>query len=296
MSKEIYKDFFQTRKKFSSFEDLLTDREFRRAFGDERERNITPVTDFLTSRLGDCNKKLFLDVGAGYGSLSLPLAKKMALGFATDILEYSLNVIQYRAKKELIENLSVIKIDAFNDFHLPFRSSTFDLVLLNGVIEYAGLSHKEKPERVQEKLLYEIGRVLKEGGLFYLGTENRFAANYFALGKGHDGLYFSSLLPRFLADLYSKAFKGQGYYLREFSYPRLKKTLMRCGFQKIEFYCGVRSYNRPKKIMRLDDGRELMEGARPLIRREISRMGLTLLVRLRLQKLFWPHFIVLCKK
>jgi SAM-dependent methyltransferase len=293
---EIYKDYFQTKGQFSGFEDLLTDPEFSKAFGDERERNVTPVVKFLMSQLGNHSDRCFLDVGAGYGSLSLPLAQSMNSGVATDILEYSLNAIRFRAQKNFIRNLSVIKIDAFNDVSLPFQSSIFDLVLLNGVIEYAGLSRSIKPERVQEALFKEVRRVLKQGGLFYLSTENRFAANYFAFGKGHDGLYFSSLLPRFLADIYSKALKGEGYYMREFSYLRLKKTLVRCGFQKVVFYCGVRSYNRPKKIMRLDDRKELIEAARPFIKRRVGRIGLTLLVYLRLQKLFWPHFIVLCEK
>lgn len=293
---EGYKDYFQVHRSFTSFEELLRDLEFSKAFGDERERNVTPVVEFMANRLGKCDSKCFLDIGAGYGSLSLPLAKRMGSGVAADILEYSLGAIRYRAGKELLGNLSVTKIDAFNDMRLPFRSASFDLVLLNGVIEYAGLTHKGKPEKVQEAIFNEVRRVLREDGLFYLATENRFAANYFAFGRGHDGLFFSSLLPRFLADFYSKLLKGQSYYMREFSYPRLKKTLLRSGFRMVEFYCGVRSYNRPKKIMRLDDARELMEVARPLIRRKISRIGLKLLVSLKLQKLFWPHFIVLCKK
>ena len=83
--------------------------------------------------------------------------------------------------------------------------------------------------------------------------------------------------------------------MREFSYFRLKKALSKAGFRSIEFYCGVRSYNNPKRIMNLSDKNDLSKSCKKFIERKISRMGLSVLLFLGLHKIFWPNFIVVCK-
>src|SRR4030042_1752759 len=149
----LYRDRFQIDKEELTFDELFKDREFSKALGDERDKNIKPVINFMSEKM-NLGRILFCDIGAGYGSLSIPLAMVGARGIAGDNSEY-----------------------------------------------------------IQTRLLKEIYRVLKKGGYLYLATENRFAANYFAFGRGHDGLFFSSIMPRCLAKIYSKIVKKQDYYM-----------------------------------------------------------------------------------
>lgn len=291
---ERYRDCFQLDKGYINFEELFHDPGFSKAFGEERARNVNPVIDFLAGRI-NLEAASFLDIGAGYGSLSIPLSMRGAKAVAGDISQYCLKAIQYRCEKINMNNIHTVRIDAFNSPSLPFKSSIFDLVLLNGIIEYAGLSVAKTPEDAQIMVLKDTHRVLKKGGYLYLATENRFAANYF-FSRGHDGLYFSSLIPRNMAKIYSRFVKGSDYFMREFSYFRLKRYLEKAGYKRIEYYGGIRSYNNPKKIMKLGNSKEVALWGRKLINRQFSRFGLTVLLRLGLQKYFWPHFIVLCRK
>jgi SAM-dependent methyltransferase len=289
-----YNDIFQTNKENISFDELFKDQGFSKAFGEERDKNIRPVIDFISQKM-NLENILFCDIGAGYGSLSIPLSMLGARGVAGDISEYCLKAIQKRCMNSKLSKLQTVRMDAFNGSSLSFKTSIFDLVLLNGVIEYAGLSTDNNPEYIQMRLLKEIYRVLKKGGYLYLATENRFAANYF-FGKGHDGLLFSSLMPRKVARIYSRITKRSDYFMREFSYPRLRNLLREIGFGNIDFYGGIRSYNNPKKIMDLENRNILGLYGKKFIKRRFSRLGLRLLLLTGMQKLFWPNFIVLCKK
>src|SRR5205823_4310509 len=60
------------------------------------------------------------------------------------------------------------------------------------------------PRKVQLRFLEEICRILKPRGQLFVAIENRFDYEYF-MGHPdhHSGLRYSSLLPRFLANLYS---------------------------------------------------------------------------------------------
>lgn len=291
----IYKDRFQRDRVLKDYEELFKDPVFQKAFGSQRESEIFPVIEFLKSQ-GDLSEATILDIGAGYGALSIPLAKESRKVISCDILDYSLKAIQYRAMGNNIDNIDTIRIDAFNSPFLPFKGETFDMVVLNGVLEYAGYTRSANPEDIQLTILGEVNRLLKPSGIFYLAIENRFAINYIFGGRGHDGLFFSSLLPKSLANIYSKLMTGNQYRMYELSYPALKSALQVTGFKNVTFHCGIRSYNRPRHIVSIEDRRLLLKYGEKYIRRKLSRLGLRFILALRLQKFIWPHFIVVSHK
>jgi SAM-dependent methyltransferase len=97
---------------------------------------------------------------------------------------------------------------------LPVLSSSFDVVLLNHVLD-----HVSSPQQ----LLDEAWRVLKPGGICYLAVPNRFI-----LIEPHYLLPFLSWLPRPLANLYVRmAGRGQVYLDHMPSYCALKKLTRR---------------------------------------------------------------------
>jgi ubiquinone/menaquinone biosynthesis C-methylase UbiE len=71
---------------------------------------------------------------------------------------------------------------------LPFRDSTFDLVVMDQVIEHVA---------EQKQVLDEALRVLKSGGALYIACPN-----YLRFYEPHYKIWFISLLPKFLGGVY----------------------------------------------------------------------------------------------
>ena len=99
-----------------------------------------------------------LDVGCGAGFLSNALALKGFHVYGVDVSNNSLKVAQRHDQTGTVQYLSA---DAYQ---LPFKDKTFSIVTAMDFLE-----HVESPEKV----IHEIGRVLKPKGLFFYHTFNR---------------------------------------------------------------------------------------------------------------------------
>ncbi|HPG39036.1 MAG TPA: class I SAM-dependent methyltransferase [bacterium] len=101
--------------------------------------------------LGDLNKKIVMEIGAGSGRDGFRLVDKGALVILLDYAENSLLLLQ-QLSRELGKPVVLLRADAF---HLPFRDNSLDLVYHQGLLE-----HFTNPE----DLIQENYRVLKSGG------------------------------------------------------------------------------------------------------------------------------------
>ena len=131
-----------------------------------------------------------------------------------------------------------------NAMGLPFPEESFDLVILNGVLEWVGLSGKEEnPLKIQEQVLTKINRMLKKNGVLYIGIENRFGFEYFLGVKDpHSGLRFVTVLPRFLADIYSRAKRSRRYSEITHTYFGMKRLFQKCDFARSDFFLPLPNY------------------------------------------------------
>ncbi len=95
---------------------------------------------------------------------------------------------------------------------LPFADDSVDLVVLNHIYE-----HVVAPEAV----VADIHRVLRPGGLLYLGAGHRFQ-----LVEPHHRLPLLSWLPRRAADRYLRlAGRGEHYYERYYTPAGLRRLV-----------------------------------------------------------------------
>jgi 2-polyprenyl-6-hydroxyphenyl methylase / 3-demethylubiquinone-9 3-methyltransferase len=104
--------------------------------------------------------KNVLEVGCGGGILCEEIAK---MGFITngiDPSEEALNI----AMKHSEDNHLIIKYQKGTGENIPFENNTFDIVLCCDVLEHV---------RDLPKVISEISRVLKNGGIFIYDTFNR---------------------------------------------------------------------------------------------------------------------------
>lgn len=184
-----------------------------------------------------------LDIGAGMGRISIPLARVAGRVVAADLSFARLQYLKTRAELEGLSNIEPVLSDLYD---LPFGENTFDLVVMNGVLEWVGKTERfAHPRLAQLEALRRCKKLLKPGGVLYIGIENRFALSYLR-GIDHSGLRYTSYMPRFLADAYSRL-RGRGRY-DTYTYNRggYARLLREAGFAESSFYLIYPGYNLPR--------------------------------------------------
>ena len=195
-------------------------------------------------------KSVFVDVGSGWGTLSFSLAKE---GFSVVSLDYVAQRVKFcylRKKQDGFNNVFPLCGSGLN---LPLKDSCAYGIILNAVLEWAGYFRKDfSPHVLQKKMLSECWRVLKEGGRVYIAIENRTSLIYFLGAKDpHSGLRFTVVLPRFLANIYSKLKKGVPYRAYIYSMVGYRNLLRSAGFKSIKFYASFPSFRNFEYILPL---------------------------------------------
>lgn len=154
---------------------------------------IIKVLHEETSTLKD---KTVLDLGCSTGVTTKELSNVSMLAVGVDLDREALLVAKIGKKVELVLS---------NGLNLPFKWKAFDVVCCNQVMEYV---------QNKEMLAEEIYRILKPGGVCYLGAVNKIAAICTGLIRKVSDFYFKTHTP----------FKGESYYGRPSTYWRLRKT------------------------------------------------------------------------
>jgi 2-polyprenyl-6-hydroxyphenyl methylase/3-demethylubiquinone-9 3-methyltransferase len=101
-----------------------------------------------------------LEVGCGGGILTEEIAKMGFITTGIDPSEQSLNIAIKHAKDDNLK----IKYEKGSGENLPFQNNSFDVVFCCDVLEHV---------RDLPKVISEISRVLKNGGIFIYDTFNR---------------------------------------------------------------------------------------------------------------------------
>lgn len=195
-------------------------------------------------------ESVVLDAGCGWGTLTFQLARGCKRVIALDESPYSAEFVKIRSVQDGVSNVSPV---IGNVLRFPFPENSFDLVVLNGVLEWMGLADPSKdPKLAQEHLLREAYRVLKPGGYLYVGIENRWSATYF-LGEreGHVNLKFISLLPRKLAKAYHRLVKKSDYRVYTHSLKNYLSMIRRAGFNTVSTYAPVPNYHKYSNMIPL---------------------------------------------
>jgi ubiquinone/menaquinone biosynthesis C-methylase UbiE len=208
-----------------------------------------------------------MDLGSMWGALSFGLAREAGMVFAVDQTLETLQTVAGRAGATGVTNVAACGANATA---LPFRDGFFDVVILNGVLEWVGVDRPyvveeqwgrrgaatqrtaRDPQAAQVRALKEVHRVLKPGGVAFVAIENRIAYRYLYFPDDHSGLRYTSLMPRWLANWYSHLRLGQGYEAYTYSRAGLARLLGKAGFRKVDFYTALPEYGRPDVILPLE--------------------------------------------
>jgi len=178
--------------------DKLYDREGREK---KAMTMVAVLKDFFLDDLGGLS---VLDVGSSTGIVDNFLSGFFGSVTGIDIDE---EAVEFATRTFPKKNLTFKKGDAL---HLDFRDQTFDVVICTHVYEHV-------PDAA--RLISEVHRVLKPGGVCYFAAGNRLN-----IYEAHYQLPFLSVIPRPLAHLYIRLMgKGKFYYEKHLSYWGLIK-------------------------------------------------------------------------
>ena len=131
-----------------------------------------------------------LDIGSGWGQLTIPLARQTQV----HALDQTLNRIKILREIAGQENVQLnFYVGDFLTF--PFAEISFDLILMNGSLEYMGLGHEEVSTwECQVQALQKAGSLLTPQGQLYVGIENALGLKYLmGAPDDHTGIPYQTL-------------------------------------------------------------------------------------------------------
>jgi SAM-dependent methyltransferase len=127
----------------------------------------------LLNLTGDCR---CLDVGSGWGQLSIPMAEWGCRVVALDLTLDRLRILRGIARQEGAS----ITLAKGNILSFPFRPGVFDFILFNGTLEWVGTGRapEQTIEQCQIQALQNAARAARSGGIIYVGIENSLGLKY----------------------------------------------------------------------------------------------------------------------
>lgn len=263
---DYFYDYEFSRAEYEKMVDRAEKEGWYRAFAESRNQQGKAISEFNIFFNSDERKAVWkyilpastesrvLDYGSGFGNISSSLSRVVQEVVSMEPTFERLRMWQIRAAQTGVKNASFVCYGGDSP-KLPFKDRYFDLVVLNGVLEWIPESVREgNPRQVQVEALKEIRRVLKEDGVLYIGIENRLALGYF-LGSPdhHAGLRFATLLPRWVANIYSRLAKGKDYRVYTYSWWGYQSLLKEAGFSDVGIYWPHPDYARPHYITDASD-------------------------------------------
>lgn len=171
-----------------------------------RRQKAMKVLAVLEDQLGDLKSLTALDLGCAAGNSTVWYGDAFRNVVAVDIDHPAL---AYAARHNAKTNIAYAMM---NGERLALRDESFDVVICAHVYEHV-------PDA--RKLLGEIHRLLKPGGVCFFSAGNRLS-----LIEPHYRLPLLSVMPRFLSHLYLRLLgRGSYYYERHLTYWGLRKLV-----------------------------------------------------------------------
>lgn len=195
-------------------------------------------------------KNSVLDIGAGGGVISQELSKVFKQVYALEYNPRWLKFLSSRFRQDKINNIHIIRGNAID---LPFRKNSFDLVIVNGVLEWvADFSLDNSVKDIHKKFLREIVGIIRPGGKIAIAIENRFYLRWFLGQSPHGEPPFVAVLPRFMADFICRRLIKGNYRYHIYTYWGYKRLLREAGLKNINIQLALPSYYTPEFIVSLD--------------------------------------------
>ena len=224
-----------------------------------------------------------LDIGCGAGGFSLAIAQEGGVLVALDI---SVEAIERGVSRSGHYQLA-------SATYMPYRGNSFDLVILNGVLEYTARGQEGPPRYTHLRVLEYVRWLLRPGGLFYLGIENRYYLKFLLGWPDHTEMRWSNILPRKLSTFISRIL-GDEVRNWIYSHDELQELLGEAGFNYPMFYTALPNYKSPEHIIPISSMEEIQNAVMGTHTRNLYKYFCYLLAHSKyLYKKIGPDFVII---
>jgi SAM-dependent methyltransferase len=171
-------------------------------------KTVAVILNALQTHGRDPNRVSLLDIGCSTGILTRHYAEYFGHVVGVDIDD---GAVEWAQQNSAAENVDYRVGDSMD---LPCADSAFDVVTCTHIYEHV-------PDA--QRMIDEIFRVLKPGGVCYFAAENRLR-----LWDGHYNLPLLTILPKPAADLFVRVMgRGEGRYERHYAVSGLRRLVRR---------------------------------------------------------------------
>ncbi len=261
------------------------------------------VLNFIQSLVPNIEKKTVLDLGCGSGIISVPFSQRTTtLGLDSQIE----NLRYVKSRSNELYDLRLVCADVKS---LPIKALSFDVVIVNGLLEWVGQG-TNSPRQRQLNFLQDVRMLLKNGGILYIGIENRLFWRYL-IRDPHSHTLLVNLLPKKIARTCSRLILGRVFDAYIYTIWGYRRMLSESGFS-LSAYIPLINYQFPFRIVEFDDKRileesrelianidnyseEFVELIKPLSTR-LNCLKYSILKKLGVLRFCMPSFVLVAKK
>ena len=194
-----------------------------------------------------------LEVGSSMGQHSRLIAKQCRKLDGLEVVEDQARFASLWCRQCGADNVKMTAGGASGA--LPYSDASFDVVIMNYVLEWCAGREIDNPDEFHLRLLKEVRRVLKPSGRFFLSTKNRYGLRLL-LGSvdEHLGVRFGNALPRWIGRALSRGVARDIPRGHLHSRRALERLLREAGFARIDAYLSFPDARRPDIITLFDKG------------------------------------------
>lgn len=204
--------------------------------------NFSAARENLLSWYPFTKDDIVLEIGAGMGAMTEKLAKICGKVVALEPSPKRAEIAALRCRNN--KNVEVITQD-ISQYEVQ---TSFDYVLLIGVLEYAGIT--VLGDDPWGKMLAYAKRYLKKDGKLLLAIENKFGLKYWCgAAEDHTGIPFDSINNYEKSRGITTRYGQQTYGVRTFSKEELNRLLSNAGFCEQRYYYPFPDYKFPMLVL-----------------------------------------------
>ncbi len=268
--------------------------DFNKVWKDEFRGHL--FLKFIRKYFSEISELTALDVGCRYGAFSFNLAKdlKSVIGIDVDIKI----VKETKRKAEKFENL---EIKEGSILKTEFDDNQFDLIILEGVLEWVGCSNPYDSQiNCQIQAIRECFRILKPTGILYIGIENKIYPYHWFIDP-HGYTPFTAILPKFISMPLYQRLKNEYYGQNVKSYWGYQKILRKI-FNNCQILVPLPTYKYLFNVSSFN-GKELRFKIKEVLKIKSIKKSHKMMMKLlqitshfRLSRMFTKDFVIICKK